>query len=154
MLTEDKLAANPMNSLRPHHALCVLFFEGKGYSQVFIENMAAFVSDPSQLLTIATGCDTLCQACPHNQDGICDDEEKVAQFDRRVLRLGSKAFQTEQAKSLSELCQNVYVAILQQGLLKEVCGECEWAAFCHEKWQQADFNRQLLLSDSTNRHSF
>ena len=41
--------------LRPHHALCVGFFRGKGYSEGFVENMSAFIgtlraSDP--LLTL------------------------------------------------------------------------------------------------------
>lgn len=30
--------------LRPHYALCLSFFEGKGYSNEFVENMAIIYS--------------------------------------------------------------------------------------------------------------
>ena len=29
--------------LRPHHGLCIAFFEGKGYNQKFVENMTNVV---------------------------------------------------------------------------------------------------------------
>ena len=150
MPMEDKQVANPTNSLRPHHALCALFFEGKGYSQPFIENMTAFLAEPNQKLRISMGCDILCQECPHNQDGICDDEEKVARFDHQTVILCGDTFQTDQPQSLSNLCPSVYEDILQKGRLAEVCGECEWAALCQGKWQRGDYNRSLLQPFTTS----
>ena len=138
-------------TLRPHHALCALFFEGRGYSEAFIENMTAFVADPGQLLQITSGCDALCQACPNNLNDQCVDEAKVSLFDQRTLNHCGEAFQVDQPKSLSELCQNVCEAILQQGLLAEVCGECEWARLCQEKWQQGQANLSLLPSKPPSR---
>ena len=144
---KDTQPMNSITTLRPHHALCVLFFEGKGYSPAFIENMTAILAEPSQMVHITMGCDSLCRDCPHNQDGICDDEVKVAQFDQQVLDLSGEIFQDEQAKFLSELCQSVYDTILRQGLLAEVCGECEWAVLCQGRWQQGEFNHFLLQPD-------
>ena len=153
MLIEANQPPNSVTSLRLHHALCALFFEGKGYSQAFLESMTAFLAQPNQLVQLTTGCDTLCQACPHNRDEICDDEAKVSLFDQRTLNLTGTDFETDQPIPLHDLCQRACVAILQQGLLAEVCGECEWAALCQEKWQQGDFNRQLLPSNSADSHS-
>lgn len=149
MLMEANQPADPVTSLRPHHALCVLFFEGKGYSQEFVENMTSFVSEPSTTLQLTTGCDTLCQACPHNQNGYCEDEAKVSLFDQRTMDLAGAGLETDQPIPLRELCQRVYDTILQQGLLAEVCGECEWAALCQGKWLRSAFNRQLLHSNPT-----
>lgn len=151
---KDTQPTNAIETLRPHHALCVLFFEGKGYSQAFIENMAAFVADPSQLLRVAGGCDALCRACPNNVNDQCVDEAKVSLFDQRTVNLCSEAFQVDQPQSLSELCQIVFESILQQDLLAEVCGECEWAALCHEKWQQGQVNRSMLSSEPTSSQPF
>lgn len=137
-------------TLRPHHALCLLFFEGKGYNQNFIERMTAFMADPSRLVQITGGCDILCHACPHNLAGVCDDEVKVTLFDQRVLNLSGEVFQANQPQALITLCQSVYETILQQRLLVEVCGECEWAALCQGKWQRGDFNRYLLEHDLAN----
>ena len=96
------------------------------------------------------GCDSLCQECHATKDGVCDDAAKVAQFDQRVLSLSRETFHAEQAKSLSELCQSVYDTILLQGLLADVCGECEWATLCQGKWQRGEFNQFLLQPDRTD----
>lgn len=145
-MNETKLTTSAL-TMRPHHALCALFFEGKGYSPAFIENMTAILAEPSQMVHITMGCDSLCRDCPHNQDGICDDEVKVAQFDQQVLDLSGEIFQDEQAKFLSEFCQSVYDTILRQGRLAEVCGECEWAPLCQDKWQRGTCNQFLLKSE-------
>ena len=138
-------------ALRPHHALCALFFEGRGYSEAFIENMTAFVADLSQRVYVTGRCDTLCQACPNNINGQCSDEAKVALFDQRTRNLCSETFRDDQPQSLSELCQIVFERVLQQGLLAEVCGECEWARLCQEKWQQGQANLSLLPSKPPSR---
>lgn len=149
---EDNKPTNPPTSLRPHHALCVLFFEGKGYNRAFVENMTALLADPSRKCQITAGCDTLCHACPNNHYGMCSDEAKVTLFDQRTLSHTSALFQADQPTPLNQLCQSVFDAILQQGLLAEVCGECEWAMLCQDKWRRGDFNRQLLQSDPTGSH--
>ena len=147
---EDNTLPPPLVTLRPHHALCVLFFEGKGYSPAFIENMTAILAEPSQMVHITMGCDSLCRDCPHNQDGICDDEVKVAQFDQQVLDLSGEIFQDEQAKFLSEFCQSVYDTILRQGRLAEVCGECEWAPLCQDKWLRGTCKQFLIKSEQAD----
>ena len=148
-MEETKLPI-PLTTLRPHHTLCALFFEGKGYSQGFVENMWAVVGDPGQNVRITSGCDVLCQACPHNENGLCDDEAKVSGFDQHVLSQISSLIEIAEPIPLSSLCQVVYDAILREGLLEKVCGECEWAALCQDKWQRGDFNRLLRQTDPEN----
>ena len=143
---EETRLPTDLANLRPHHALCLLFFEGKGYSQGFSDNMAAFIAKPNQMVQIMIGCDVLCQACPHNQDGFCDDEAKVKLFDQRTMNLTGIKIKANHVLQVSQLTQTVYDMILRQGLLAEVCGECEWAALCQGKWLQGDFNRSLLKS--------
>jgi hypothetical protein len=141
---EENTPSSPLATLRPHHALCALFFEGKGYSQTFVDNMTTFLADPTRMLQITSGCDALCQACPNNFNGLCSDEAKVALFDQRTLSFTGAIFQADQPVPLYELCQSAFDNILQQGLLAEVCGECEWAKLCQGKWQKRDLNRSML----------
>ena len=47
-MNETKLTTSAL-TMRPHHALCALFFEGKGYSPAFIENMTALLANPNQI---------------------------------------------------------------------------------------------------------
>ncbi len=151
---EDKTLPTTFAVLRPHHALCALFFEGKGYNRAFIENMTNFLGNPARLLQVTEACDILCRACPHNHDGLCRDEAKGSLFDQRILSMVGEFPQGDQPSPLNELCQIVYDGILKRGLLAEVCGECEWAALCQGKWQRSEFNRRLLQSDPIDKQPF
>ena len=119
--------------LRPHHALCVGFFRGKGYSEGFVENMSAFIgtlraSDP--LLTLRSAADPLCGSCPHNRGGMCESADKVARYDAAVLRLLALADGAE--LRWSELSARAREHILSPGRLGEVCGDCQWYEICSQ----------------------
>ncbi len=118
-------------ALRPHHALCVGFFRGKGYSPEFVENMTAVVGrlradDP--VLTLRRAADAVCRCCPNNRDGVCADAEKVARYDAAVLRLTGLADGAE--LKWSELRRLVRAHILDPGRLADVCGDCQWHDIC------------------------
>ena len=119
--------------LRPHHALCVGFFQGKGYSEAFVENMASVIgtlraSDP--LLTLRSAADPLCGSCPHNRGGVCESADKVARYDAAVLRL--LGLRDGAALRRSELSARVRERILAPGRLGEVCGDCQWYEICSQ----------------------
>ena len=54
--------------IRPHHGLCSLFFEGKGYSGGFVRHMADVLAQLGQnpVIRLAEGADELCGCCPNN----------------------------------------------------------------------------------------
>ncbi len=112
-------------NLRPHHFLCIRFFEGKGYSDDFIRNMERVISEiGDKTLTLYLSCDEVCKACPHNVLGACASADKVRQFDRAVLRLtGLREGETVSWEDMSAL---VSQRILSKGRLSEVCGCCQW----------------------------
>ena len=117
--------------LRPHHALCVGFFRGKGYSAAFVANMSAFIGAlraQNPLLSLRGAPDPLCGSCPHNALGVCDSADKVARYDDAALRLlglddGAKL-------RWSELTARVRERILDPGKLAAVCGDCQWHGIC------------------------
>lgn len=120
--------------LRPHHALCIRFFEGKGYSQQFTENMRIVTDslkagDP--LIELTLSADIICSACPHNIGGVCDSYDKVSRYDAAVL----KALSLEQGSALhwSELSQSVCDNILSRKKLGSICGDCAWQDICLSK---------------------
>ena len=117
--------------LRPHHVLCVGFFRGKGYSEAFVANMAAFIGAlraQNPLLSLRGAPDALCKSCPHNRGGVCDSADKVARYDAAVLRL----LALDEGASLRwpELTARVRERILDPGKLGEVCGDCQWHGIC------------------------
>ena len=58
-----------MHALRPHHILCMLNFQGKGYTPTFVENFCMVQKDiqnnPHQPFTVQYEADSICAACPH-----------------------------------------------------------------------------------------
>ncbi|MBQ8960285.1 MAG: DUF1284 domain-containing protein [Ruminococcus sp.] len=119
------------SEIRPHHALCTAFFEGKGYSGEFVRNMAAVKErlaseDPEVRLT--AGWDMICRGCPHSQ-GTCG--EKAVRYDRAVLEIcGLPEGQIIRWSRLSRL---VHEKIITAGKLPQVCGDCRWSYICSEK---------------------
>ncbi|HUX80489.1 MAG TPA: DUF1284 domain-containing protein [Alphaproteobacteria bacterium] len=72
-------------SFRPHHFLCTLGFQGKGYSPEFIENYTQIVEalqENEELpIEVVVGADSICEACPHQEKGKCTTEEKIQKLD-------------------------------------------------------------------------
>ncbi len=112
--------------LRPHHALCLQFYEGKGYNEDFVRHMDevcdALADDPRVFLT--EGSDDVCAACPHRDRDRCDRDEKVSAIDRRALeRLGLSVPVELSWRELSALANE---RIIRAGKLGDVCRDCEW----------------------------
>lgn len=74
-------------SFRPHHFLCTLGFQGKGYSPGFIDNYTQIVEalrENEELpIEVVAGADSICRACPHQSAGVCTTEEKIQGLDTR-----------------------------------------------------------------------
>jgi len=74
---------------RPHHFLCSLGFEGKGYSPEFTANMTAIVQGrlrapggESARITVTVAADDICAPCPSRRMTGCDNDAKIAALDR------------------------------------------------------------------------
>lgn len=118
-------------NLRPHHALCLHFFRGKGYSQAFIENMTNIKKslEENPEITLRCDADALCKPCPHRVGtSSCHAIEKVQHYDQAVLSL----CHLEENISLSwrKLEESVQTHILQPKKREQVCGDCQWTEFC------------------------
>lgn len=120
--------------LRPHHGLCIAFFEGKGYSPEFVRHMIERIAylhayDPEIRLVLHT--DEICQACPHNQNHICESNQKVLDYDRQILTLCG--LRENQCLHWTDLQELVFLHILKKTRLKEVCQSCQWLEICLSK---------------------
>ena len=78
--------------LRPHHLLCALGFEGKGYSEKFIQEFQAVVDllrgpqgDDTEILLVS-GDDAICRHCPNLTQHLCKQENVVRTLDQSHAR--------------------------------------------------------------------
>ena len=82
-------------TLRPHHAMCLLNFRGKGYSAEFVENMNSVVASLTDtvMVTLKKQADCVCCSCKNRVDVTAENpagcifSEKVARYDEAVLHI-------------------------------------------------------------------
>ena len=117
--------------IRPHHMLCLQFFEGKGYSESFVKNMMGIketLEKENTVVKIVDCADDICAGCPNNIGGKCKQEDSVRLHDQRVYRqvmdhVGNRAEWDDIVKAVRE-------NIIEAGKVKEVCVECQWSEIC------------------------
>ena len=112
-----------MVKLRPHHLLCLRFFEGKGYSEEFTENTYAVLERlKTEDAVIVKGADDLCSACPKLKDNVCEDGNE--EIDERALQ-EYKVVNYGDVKKFSEFLlpftKEQFVRICQSCMWKEIC---------------------------------
>ena len=122
--------------IRPHHGMCFAFFQGKGYSDAFTENMRAMKEklDKDPEVVLLCQADDVCACCPRNRNGECIDTAsgessgKVEKYDRQVLaRCGLSEGATIRFQDFSAAVRK---NILSPGKREEICGDCEWSGLC------------------------
>ena len=75
--------------LRPHHGMCLAYFEGRGYSREFAEHMGKIldIMERDARVSLTVGGDVICSACPNLKGQVCVTADQVAEYDRKVLLL-------------------------------------------------------------------
>ncbi len=115
-----------MFKLRPHHALCIQFFEGKGYSDEFADHMRRVIDKLGEDTEIKITCenDDICSKCPNLKQGTCVTQDKVSRYDRKVMELCG--FYAGQILTSKDFLEEAKREIIDKHRLSEVCGDCAW----------------------------
>mgnify|MGYP002748248055 CR=1 FL=1 len=76
-----------MICLRPHHGMCLAYFEGKGYSDGFTVNMQKMLEffEKGADIELTVSGDEICKECPNLKEGSCVSAGLVEAYDRKVL---------------------------------------------------------------------
>ena len=118
--------------IRAHHGVCLYFFQGKGYSGDFVENMArmkAILAENPEII-LMDGPDDICAACPNRLTETC--AEKASRYDREVLR--RCGLSVGERHPYREFSRKVIETILRPGVRAEICGDCQWSSLC--RWEE------------------
>lgn len=119
--------------IRPHHGLCLQFFEGKGYSEDFAVHMGHIKDalEKGKKIRITAGADDICAKCPNRRGNGCVSDEKVEEYDSRVLKAcGLKYGET---LSWEELARRVGKKIISGVGREKICPDCQWSSICKKK---------------------
>ena len=113
-----------MIKLRGHHTLCLLSFEGKGYSQDFVVHMNHVLHSLDEIQIISE-CDEICRYCPHKKGKTCE-YEWVKEYDQRLIE--AMGFEKEKNYSWQEIKPE-----LEKINLKDICCDCQWFSICKKR---------------------
>lgn len=120
---------------RPHHFLCTLGFQGKGYSPNFVRNYKhihkTLTDSPNTTIHIVDKTDSICSQCPFKQDSLCQNQTKIQALDKKHqkmldLKIGSKI-------SWAQAKQVIKEKATLEGF-HQACSLCEWKkyGFCEK----------------------
>ncbi|MDV7269500.1 DUF1284 domain-containing protein [Thioclava sp. A2] len=117
---------------RPHHFLCSLGFEGKGYSPDFTANMTAIVmgrlrvqDGESARIVVVTEADDICTPCPSRRGNSCESAGKIEALDAAH----AKALRLNEGDELSWGEALDRMRALPDTILDDICGPCQWRGF-------------------------
>lgn len=118
--------------LRGHHLLCLKGFQGYGYDDAFVENMAEINSKrklKKTTITLTDSADDICKACPNLKNNLCKDmlhNENIVQMDREVL----KKLDIEKEHNSLELFEKIDNIFNSQESVSKICFNCLWHDKC------------------------
>ena len=118
--------------LRGHHLLCLKGFQGYGYDEAFVENMAEINSKrklKKTTITLTDSADDICKACPNLKNNLCKDmlhNENIVQMDREVL----KKLDIEKEQNSLELFEKIDNIFNSQESVSKICFNCLWHDKC------------------------
>ena len=117
---------------RPHHFLCSLGFEGKGYSPDFTANMTAIVmgrlrsaAGPQVEIEVTFAADDICTPCPARIGQGCESQGKIEKLDRAH----AAALGLADGERLRWGVALERMRALPEGILDEICAPCQWLAY-------------------------
>lgn len=118
-------------AFRPHHFLCALCFQGRGYSHAFVANFQAIMetlrsSHGGEMpIHVVSHTDSICEPCPHRVNQSCTTEEKITVLDRAhagALQIsGGDTLTWNEAKE--KIADHISLDTFHR-----ICATCSWKA--------------------------
>jgi uncharacterized protein len=123
-------------TIRAHHLLCLLGFQGFGYNPEFIRRMSetrkALEKGPEFSVKVVESCDDICSACSYFREKECRKGKlsagRTREIDRKILKmLGLKKGQV--------ISSSLAIPLVKEKLgifpkLVKVCVRCGWREVC------------------------
>lgn len=115
-------------NFRPHHFLCTLCFQGKGYSPDFIRNYKSIVKNLADdtPIQVTEYTDSICAPCPHKRELKCASQIKIEILDKNHAEaLPLKINETLTWREAKQRIKNNMT--LEK--FHQICATCSWKEY-------------------------
>lgn len=118
--------------LRGHHLLCILGFQGYGYSEDFVLNMTRINElrkSEKSIIKLTNIPDDICSSCPNLKNNLCENEmqnEIIVKMDEEVLSKFNRNIEYNAIDLFNEV--NLKFNTLKS--VENICNDCKWAEKC------------------------
>ncbi len=118
--------------LRGHHLLCLLGFQGYGYSEDFVFNMTQINEKRKSkdcIITLTNEADDICSSCPNLKNNFCENEKQneiIVEMDNEIL----SHFDSKRKYNSLELFKEVSLKYNTLKSVENVCNNCKWENEC------------------------
>ncbi|WP_052245120.1 DUF1284 domain-containing protein [Halocynthiibacter namhaensis] len=118
---------------RPHHFLCSLGFQGKGYSDEFTANMTRIVDQGLRApkgeatdIVVVRNTDDICAPCPKRRGLRCSNQDGIEKLDKAHLRALGLSYNERLTwgDALDLIKQRI-----SPGGLQIICAGCQWLEY-------------------------
>ncbi|MBS1962746.1 MAG: DUF1284 domain-containing protein [Bdellovibrionales bacterium] len=115
---------------RPHHFLCTIGFEGKGYSEAFVENYARLARELRESkggdaleIEVTARTDSICEPCPNRRGNLCETEAKIRSLDdAHAAALGIRpGDRLSWGEAKAKIRERITVETM-----RTICAPCAW----------------------------
>lgn len=114
--------------LRPHHLICLQFYQGLGYDENFVKNINKIAQNWEIFpVLVVEGPDDICISCPNLDNGRCKlGEENVQKKDEKAkeflkIKKGDLIEKSSIRKRLYKFIERWF---------EECCTDCRWYEVC------------------------
>jgi len=121
--------------IRGHHLLCLLHFEGKGYSKEFIENMKIIKEklDEGYKFLLVVKRDSICNKCPYLKNDKCLKENYPKEIENKDKEIINHLNLIKNEKyNYFDIKKTIFKKITRSNF-ENFCKDCSWFLFCSEK---------------------
>lgn len=114
---------------RPHHFMCSLGYEGKGYSYDFVQNYNQIIeklrspNGDQTLIQVTEFTDDVCSPCPRREKKLCQRQKFIESLDKKHKEALGLAF--DQVLSWKDAKTRIKKNISVERF-HELCKGCEW----------------------------
>lgn len=121
---------------KPHHFLCTLAFEGKGYSPDFVANYFEVIDKLNDsVLEVTFASDAICEPCPNRTNAGCATQDKISRLDRAHAEI--LGIQDGERITWNEARERIRTRMSLE-LFHRACEPCGWKSLgiCERKLKE------------------